>query len=30
MQRTETVELDERLSEFQYVIEDNKWNIIKK
>jgi len=24
------VMLDERLSEFQYVIEDNKWNIIKK
>ena len=24
------VMLDENLSEFQYVIEDNKWNIIKK
>lgn len=24
------VMLDESLSEFQYVIEDNKWNIIKK
>ncbi len=24
------VMLDERLSEFQYVIKDNKWNIIKK
>ncbi len=24
------VMLDERLSEFQYVIEDDKWNIIKK
>ena len=24
------VMLDENLSEFQYVIEDNKWNIVKK
>lgn len=24
------VMLDEKLSEFQYVVEDNKWNIVKK